>query len=231
MYKNSSKSYERLNWDNAICAPIVCIDDTITIVGEDFPTLQRDRVVLKKDSEITIGGKVSALGLTLPPQPVSSIIDTNKVPIIVMNFFKKMQNWFSIMTLKRVPLSFFSITLPNTHKINIHKKIKEYGTLKHEDQIRYLRNNIFRYINDSKIKNYIIVYETTAKGVIHLHTVWQPILSSNITEIPDSYKDIPSYFNIDKSKIINQNFVEVSVNNPQELAEYLCKIELDHKIK
>lgn len=208
---DSNHSYERLNWKTELYRPIIR-DSAITSCLEiDEITDNRD-CDNQKSSSMT--SKCQGEVASWSTSPVK--LDNGDY----QTYYLKRMLMFYVLH-KDKSLKFLTLTVPPAKQIMVHGKKRPYGMLKFNEQLRYLKNNIYRYINVIKTKNYIIVFETTKKGICHLHMLYED--NNEDHEITDNYKDLAGIMGYTSYKEFSTNIVETNAIN-EGIVYYLCKI-------
>lgn len=207
-FKDSKHSYERLNFTNTLYRPVVkfALEDLYgeDIILDDSKKVNSDCNLLKEDSEIIISGRSKPWSTTPPCNDK-----------LLRYYYAKMNKWYKKYSINDI--RFITLTCPPTQIIKIHNKNKQYGTCKIDDQLRYLRNKIYEYLNCCKITKYIIVFEVTKKMIIHSHML---VIDEGSCE---SYKDLAHIMGYDTYKKMTVNIVEKACD--ENIIKYLLKIE------
>lgn len=213
MFKDSKHSYERLDYSKTLYRPIVkfALQDVYLVNDlEDSLKEQSECIVLKEDSEMSLSGRSSSWSTT------PEYMDMTNRENVLKYYYEKMNSWYT--TYNKLDIRFITLTVPPTQNITVHKKKRQYGTCKIDDQLRYLRNKIYEYFKSCKIEKYVLVFEVTKKMIIHAHML---VCDEQITE---SYKDLSMIMGYDTYKKMTVNIVEKECDI--NIIEYLLKIEI-----
>lgn len=223
---NSSHSYERLDWNHSTFRPIYS-HYTNNVIKEEIIKDVSDCDVNNSLDDLETGRQGNLVTLS-PLEIPTAQINTHKqelcnnIPGQYSEPHNHIKNQFEkINKFPFTPNSYFiTFTVPPDTKVKIRNKEYKYFLLKIVDQLRYLKNLIYRTLNEEKtIKDYIITFEITAKGIVHSHCIFDcPV--NHPSSVRNIYSTLLNIKTLKKAEI-NCNFGKCD----RSVAFYICKIE------
>lgn len=224
---NSEHSYERLNWNVTLYKPLFFLGKNSHNDLSDCKDVKEIFNDFKEGCKLGLGlvrTQPGEINTAETPFFVKDKTIHNNIPsafsqpqILIRDTRERMENSFKITE----GSYFLSLTVPPDTILTKHKKKFRYHQLKIDDQIRFLRNLIYKTISDltMPLNNYIITFEITKQGQIHAHMV------ADFNCHPSAFRSIyGSLLNCNNYKKCEIN-CNIKPIKDKEVFDYLCKIK------